>query len=128
MPVTDLSEQKVNWKMEPERSVLLIHDMQQYFLNAFVPNQSPLTELVQNIQVLWERCTELEIPIVYTAQPGNQKQEDRALLTDFWGPGLADDESVTKRNPDLINRSSMTYQVLVFFTFSYFSSFKNSLF
>nr|WP_295970129.1 isochorismatase family protein [uncultured Bacillus sp.] len=114
--------------MEPERSVLLIHDMQQYFLNAFVPNQSPLTELVQNIQVLWERCTELEIPIVYTAQPGNQKQEDRALLTDFWGPGLADDESVTKRNPDLINRSSMTYQVLVFFTFSYFSSFKNSLF
>jgi bifunctional isochorismate lyase / aryl carrier protein len=97
MPVsTDLPEQKVDWTLDANRAVLLIHDMQQYFLNAFVPNESPLVELVQNIKLLKEKCEQLNIPIVYTAQPGAQKQEDRALLTDFWGPGLADDEAVTK--------------------------------
>ena len=49
-----------------------------------------------HVAVLKKECETLGIPIVYTAQPGAQKQNDRTLLTDFWGPGLEDDESQTK--------------------------------
>ncbi|RST66275.1 isochorismatase family protein [Bacillus pumilus] len=94
--IQDLPENKVNWIPDPKRAVLLIHDMQQYFLNAFQQDTSPITELVQHIEQLRDTCKELGIPVVYTAQPGDQDPKDRALLTDFWGPGLGDDEALTK--------------------------------
>ena len=50
---------------------------------------------MRHITILRKECEALGIPIVYTAQPGAQDQKDRALLTDFWGPGLEDDESQT---------------------------------
>jgi bifunctional isochorismate lyase / aryl carrier protein len=97
MPVeSELPKNKVAWKADPKRSVLLIHDMQQYFLNYYTASESPITELVAHIQSIKSRCVELGIPVVYTAQPGNQNPEDRALLTDFWGPGLDDDINQTK--------------------------------
>ncbi|WGV01690.1 isochorismatase family protein [Bacillus altitudinis] len=94
--IQDLPENKVNWIPDPKRAVLLIHDMQQYFLNAFQQDTSPITELVQHIEQLRDTCKELGIPVVYTAQPGDQDPKDRALLTDFWGPGLGDDEALIK--------------------------------
>lgn len=92
----DLPSNKVSWRADPKRSVLLIHDMQQYFLNAYTPGESPVIELFKNIQLLKTQCTGLGIPIVYTAQPGAQRPEDRGLLQDFWGPGLAVDPAQTK--------------------------------
>ncbi|HWQ42481.1 MAG TPA: isochorismatase [Desulfosporosinus sp.] len=92
----DLPENRVSWQADPQRSVLLIHDMQQYFLNAYTSGVSPLIELIENTQLLKTQCAELGIPVVYTAQPGAQTLEDRALLQDFWGPGLADNLEETK--------------------------------
>lgn len=92
----DLPENKVSWQVEPDRAVLLIHDMQQYFIDFYHADQSPITELVQHIVSLKRQCKALGIPVVYTAQPGDQDPSDRALLTDFWGDGLADDQNVTK--------------------------------
>ncbi|UOQ48668.1 isochorismatase family protein [Gracilibacillus caseinilyticus] len=92
----DLPDNCVSWEVDADRAVLLIHDMQQYFLNAYDQKQSPIPELVNNIEKLKEQCKALGIPVVYTAQPGDQDPKDRALLTDFWGGGLTDDESVTK--------------------------------
>lgn len=97
MPVeSELPKNKVSWKVDPSRSVLLVHDMQQYFLDYYTVTESPITELISHIQSIKSRCVELGIPVVYTAQPGNQNSEDRALLTDFWGPGLDDDINQTK--------------------------------
>ena len=93
---TSLPNNKVSWTVNPNRSVLLIHDMQQYFLDYYDQDASPIPELIANIQRIKTRCTELGIPVVYTAQPGNQKLEDRALLTDFWGTGLKDNPAQTK--------------------------------
>lgn len=91
MPVeTDLPKNKVSWSADPKRAVLLIHDMQKYFINAFAPDQSPVVELIANIQKLRLYCTELGIPVIYSAQPGGQTPEQRGLLQDFWGSGIDD--------------------------------------
>ena len=97
MPMaSDLPLNRALWKADPKRSVLLIHDMQQYFLNAYTSGESPMIELLENIKLLKDQCAESGIPVVYTAQPGDQTPENRALLQDFWGPGLADDPFQTK--------------------------------
>ncbi|GLO65400.1 isochorismatase family protein [Oceanobacillus kimchii] len=92
----ELPKSKVDWKAEASRSVLLIHDMQQYFLDFYGQDSPLIQQLIKNISKIKETCTKLGIPTVYTAQPGDQNQEDRALLTDFWGPGLDDDIEQTK--------------------------------
>ncbi|WP_426752082.1 isochorismatase family protein [Myxococcus sp. Y35] len=84
----DLPKNKVSWTPDPRRAVLLIHDMQRYFVEAFTAGQSPVTELIANIQRLRQHCTALGIPVVYSAQPGGQTPEQRGLLLDFWGAGI----------------------------------------
>ena len=86
--VADLPTNKVSWTPDPRRAVLLIHDMQNYFVGAFTPGQSPVPELLANIQRLREHCTALGIPVVYSAQPGGQTPEQRGLQLDLWGPGI----------------------------------------
>ncbi|WP_438445412.1 isochorismatase family protein [Gorillibacterium sp. sgz5001074] len=85
---SDLPGNRVEWRPDPGRAVLLIHDMQHYFVRAFPQGQSPVTELITHIQALKRHCTELGIPVVYSAQPGGQTPEQRGLLMDFWGPGI----------------------------------------
>lgn len=87
---SDLPINKVSWKPDAGRAALLIHDMQQYFLDAFTAGQSPVAELLAHIRLLRGACAELGIPVIYTAQPGGQTPEQRALLQDFWGPGIND--------------------------------------
>ncbi|MGA8942616.1 MAG: isochorismatase family protein [Thermoactinomyces sp.] len=93
---SELPKNKAQWKADPERSVLLIHDMQKYFLKVYSRGESPMVELLRNVQMLKKQCAELGIPVVYTAQPGDQKPGDRALLQDFWGPGLSSNPSETE--------------------------------
>lgn len=88
MPAHSVSN-RVHWRPEAHRAVLLIHDMQQYFVNKYNPLLSPIPELVQNIAALRALCDSLDIPVIYTAQPSEQPPEDRALLNDFWGAGLS---------------------------------------
>ncbi|BFV58289.1 hypothetical protein KCMC57_up33930 [Kitasatospora sp. CMC57] len=84
----DLPENTARWTVDPERAVLLIHDMQRYFLQPFPADESPVTELVANVTLLRQRAAELAVPVVYTAQPGGMTPEQRGLLADFWGPGM----------------------------------------
>ncbi|YCO02862.1 isochorismatase [Vibrio sp. VNB-15] len=96
-----IPENRVNWSVEPKRAVLLIHDMQQYFLNFYDVDSEMIQALTRHIQQIKQVCVDAGIPVVYTAQPGDQRQEDRALLTDFWGPGLKADDSITRIFPAL---------------------------
>lgn len=97
----DLPEGRVHWRLDPDRAVLLVHDMQRYFLAPFASEEPPLPAVIANIARLRRRADELALPVVFTAQPGNQATGDRALLTDFWGPGLADDPAQTAVIDDL---------------------------
>ncbi|KWX00481.1 isochorismatase [Carbonactinospora thermoautotrophica] len=87
----ELPENQVSWRPDPDRAALLIHDMQRYFVDFFPAGQSPRNELLANIQLIRRTAAELDMPVVYTAQPGAMTREQRGLLHDFWGPGMSDD-------------------------------------
>ncbi|MDI1428615.1 isochorismatase family protein [Polyangium sorediatum] len=84
----ELPKNRMSWTLDRDRAVLLIHDMQQYFIDYYDTQASPVVELLENIRQLRERCRALGIPVVYTMQPSEQTAEERGLLLDFWGPGL----------------------------------------
>ncbi|MFD9905443.1 isochorismatase family protein [Streptomyces sp. NPDC059063] len=87
----DLPANRVDWTVDPARAVLLVHDLQNYFLSAYDAEAAPVPELLANVTALKERAAALGIPVVYTAQPGGQTPAERGLQQDFWGPGLPDD-------------------------------------
>lgn len=84
--VGDLPRSIAPWKLDPADAVLLIHDMQRFFLRPF-PDVMRDT-IVKNIVLLRDRCAALGVPVGYTAQPGDMSEAERGLLKDFWGPGM----------------------------------------
>lgn len=84
----EVPESRAGWVLEPDRAVLLIHDMQRYFVRFFPPGEAPVTGLVDNIRAMREHCARLGVPVAYTAQPGDMSDEQRGLLKDFWGSGM----------------------------------------
>ncbi|HSC69317.1 MAG TPA: isochorismatase family protein [Cellvibrio sp.] len=95
LPANKISSNQVSWPIDASKAVLLVHDMQAYFVDFYQRDAEPMASLIRNIQTLKAACKAAGIPVVYTAQPGDQKKEDRALLTDFWGPGLAANPALT---------------------------------
>ncbi|OCC01328.1 isochorismatase [Labrys sp. WJW] len=79
---------RTQWQPEPARAVLLIHDMQRYFLRFYDADGALVRQLVDNLVAIRRWARERGIPVVYTAQPHEQPAADRALLNDMWGPGL----------------------------------------
>jgi isochorismate hydrolase len=87
LPATgSLPDNTVSWRVDPSRALLLIHDMQNYFLS---PLPATLREtLTSNVASLRQRCKQAGIPIAYTAHRGRMTDKERGLLRDFWGPGM----------------------------------------
>lgn len=89
MPAAEeLPANKVAWHVDADRAVLLVHDMQEYFLRVFPAKAEPTTTLLSHVQTLTSHARASGVPVVFSAQPGAQTPEERGLLTDFWGPGL----------------------------------------
>ena len=93
-------QNRVNWRVDPARAALLVHDMQRYFVRAYELERDgqPLPDAqiniaIANIRRLLDAAHAANIPVYYTAQPPRQNPADRRLLTDFWGDGLQDDEN-----------------------------------
>lgn len=105
---SDFIDNKTQWSLDSQQSVLLVHDMQQYFLDFYDQQQAPIPELLKNTQDLIRRARQLNIPVVYTAQPGDQSAEHRQLLTDFWGTGLRADPQLTRIHPDVAAQDNDT--------------------
>lgn len=87
----DLPPNVAGWRIDPARAVLLVHDMQNYFLRPFPAGQAPLEQLLVNVRALRARFAAHGAPVVFTAQPGGMTDSERGLLKDFWGPGMAAD-------------------------------------
>jgi len=87
----DLPENRVAWRPDPRRAVLLVLDMQNYFLRVFARWGAPWRELMANCLALREHCADNGIPVVYCVQHARQTPEQRGLTRDFWGPGIGAD-------------------------------------
>lgn len=92
LPTEDeLPANRVDWTADPDRAVLLVHDLQQHFLSAFPAGEQPVAGMLDNTARLIRQCRGLGVPVVYSAQRGGQTIEERGLQYDFWGPGAAAD-------------------------------------
>ena len=83
---TELPSGRVDWRPDPARAALLVHDMQRYFLAPYAG--APVPEVTANIVDLIAAAHAQRVPVFYTAQPGRQEPADRGLLTEFWGAGI----------------------------------------
>ncbi|MDI5981758.1 isochorismatase family protein [Amycolatopsis magusensis] len=82
----ELPSGRVDWRPDPARAALLVHDAQRYFLAPY--EGAPIPEMVANIAALIAAARQVGVPVFYTAQPGRQAAADRGLLTEFWGDGI----------------------------------------
>jgi isochorismate hydrolase len=87
----ELPENRVSWRADPDRAVLLVHDMQRYFVEFFPAGRSPRTDLIANVGRLRAWARGRGVPVVYSAQPGGMTPAQRGLLRDFWGAGMSTD-------------------------------------
>lgn len=92
----ELPQGRVSWPFEPGRAALLVHDMQHYFVDFYGPDNPLINQVIDNIATLIRQARALGMPVIYTAQPAEQSQAERALLNDIWGPGLT---RVPERQP-----------------------------
>ncbi|AZA10017.1 isochorismatase family protein [Corynebacterium pseudopelargi] len=77
-----------HWNIDLNRCALLVHDMQNYFIEAYDRNQAPMATVLPNIQALISAADDAEVPVFYSVQPPEQKTARRGLLSDFWGKGM----------------------------------------
>lgn len=82
------------WRPDPDRSVVLVHDMQEYFLRPFPPTFT--RTLLDNVAVVLERARAAHVPIVFSAHPGRMSPGERGLLLDLWGQGMSSDPTDTR--------------------------------
>ncbi len=100
LPISSqLPVNKVSWPLDNRKAALLIHDMQNYFLNFWQTESSMINQVIENIIQLKKACRLFSIPVFYTAQPSKQNKKQRGLLNDMWGPGLnlhAEQQQITQ--------------------------------
>ncbi len=84
----ELPHSRVDWAFEPSRAALLVHDMQDYFLDFYDRSAAPIPELLANTRRLLAAARAAGVPVFYSAQPPEQSASERGLLTAMWGPGL----------------------------------------
>ncbi|AZG44371.1 Isochorismatase [Gordonia insulae] len=77
--------------------------MQRYFIDAYQVDREPMATALPNMIRIREACRRAGVPVVYTAQPGDQHPSRRGILADFWGTGLEagrDEEVIPELAPD----------------------------
>ncbi len=82
-------ENRTSFRLRRQGATLLLHDLQQYFLDFFDRGRDPAKTTVRNAQALLGACRASGVPAIYTQQPKEQGEELRGLLKAMWGPGLA---------------------------------------
>ncbi|MFF4429505.1 isochorismatase family protein [Streptomyces sp. NPDC001513] len=98
MPTRDVvPHSAAPWSIDPDRAALLIHNMQNHLLHPFPRDHSPLVDLIGNIAALRRSARQLGLPVVFSAQPPDQRPEQRGLVAEMEsGPATPDrDVSIT---------------------------------
>ncbi|WP_433528277.1 isochorismatase family protein [Micromonospora sp. CA-263727] len=85
---SELPTSRARWTLASGRAALLVHDMQEYFARVYRPGSVALESAVSATASLLRVARQHGVPVVYTAQPGDQDPAGRGLQADLWGPGL----------------------------------------
>jgi isochorismate hydrolase len=105
LPVpSDLPAAVTTWVPDAARAVLVVHDMQRYFVDFFDRTRPPMAPLIDNIRALLTVARAVAVPVVYTGQPGGMARADRGLLQDVWGPGMSADRTQREIIAELVPR------------------------
>ncbi|CCH76642.1 Isochorismatase (modular protein) [Nostocoides japonicum T1-X7] len=94
-PLTDLPESQATWSLEPERAAVLVHDLQRYFLRPFAPGSPVVEAMLTHTAAILRAARSAGIPVLYTAQDGDQDPAERGLQGDLWGRGMRADPEHT---------------------------------
>lgn len=90
----------------PERIAFLIMDMQDFFFNknshAFIPSALPIVKRIIKIK---ERCTELNIPVIYTRHINSP--EDAGQMSRWWSDILTRDNEMSRIIDELYEPNSI---------------------
>lgn len=89
----DIPAKSAPWSLETSRAVLLVHDMQHYFVKAYTPQADPIATVLKNIKSLLDTAHAHGVPVLYSAQPGGMTPEQRGLFGQLYGPGMPDDDA-----------------------------------
>lgn len=87
-PLAPLPDSRADWRLEPGRAALLVHDLQTYFLRPYDPDCGALREALAQTARLLAAARAAGVPVYYTAQRGDQVPHQRGLQGDLWGPGM----------------------------------------
>jgi trans-2,3-dihydro-3-hydroxyanthranilic acid synthase len=117
----DLPGNTADWVADPRRAVLLVHDMQRYFLRPFPAGLR--ANLIGNVELLRRTCAAAGVPVAYTAQPGSMTEQQRGLLKDFWGPGMRVDPA----DRDIVEPLVVSEDDWVFTKWRYSAFFRSDL-
>lgn len=117
----ELPPNVAKWSIAPERAVLLIHDMQHFFLRQFA--ETLKAELVRQVALMRQWSVENNVQIAYSAQPGGMTESQRGLLKDFWGGGM----EVSAADREIPHDITPTENNWVFSKWRYSAFFKSDL-
>ncbi|WP_058234459.1 isochorismatase family protein [Devriesea agamarum] len=84
---SQLPTSRLTWPAAPSRSMLLVHDMQEHFVAKYAHDAEPIRSVIDRISQLVDCARRVGVPVVFSAQPGDQDPDSRGLLTDLWGAG-----------------------------------------
>ena len=79
-----LAYNKITWDLNPDRMVLLVHDMQNYWVDLFV-DRAPL---VANVSSLLTAFRDARLPVFFCRGERAKSRFERGLGLTVWGDGL----------------------------------------
>ncbi|MFT3835337.1 MAG: isochorismatase family protein [Micropruina sp.] len=88
-PLHDLPVSRATWTLDAERAAVLVHDLQGYFLTPYVAGCPALTGALAATERVLRAARSAGVPVIYTAQQGDQDAAERGLQGDLWGPGMS---------------------------------------
>ncbi|MBL8309588.1 MAG: isochorismatase family protein [Burkholderiales bacterium] len=75
---------KIHWQLNRDRVILLVHDMQNYWVDLFV-DASPL---LRNVETLVGAFRDARLPVVFCRGERARSRFERGLGLTVWGDGL----------------------------------------
>ena len=114
---------KANWEIDKRKSALLVHDMQNFWVERFIDPSFVVDAIAQVIEL----CRQNNIPVIYSVGEKARNLAERGLSLDLWGPGIASSDDVTDSDPEIVDALAPQPQDYIVMKTKYSAFFKTDL-